>query len=268
MSEFHISSPQNPRIKSLVKLGDRKGRQAAGLFAVEGVREIERALEGGFAPQEVYYCPKSLSKGADKLLMSLRKSLSAKVFFELTAPVYEKIAMREGSEGVVITFELKSRELTSWNPGKQPFLLLTEDIEKPGNLGAMLRTADGAGVDGVLVLSRSADIFSPQVIRSSLGAVFSNQVVTCSNEEALEFCKKWKVSVVVASPEAKDKWSAVKGTGAIGILTGSEANGVSDWWKSRANQLVAIPMRGRVDSLNVSVATAIMLYEVRRQRDA
>ena len=268
MTDALITSPQNPRIKSLVKLADRKGRQVAGLFAVEGNREIERALESGYDASEIYFCREIMSKGAEKILAGLRRRLTASAIFEITASAYEKIAVREGSEGLVVTFKPAARSLTDWTPGKLPFILMTEDIEKPGNLGAMLRTADGAGVDGVLVLSRSADIYSPQVIRSSLGAVFSNRVMTCSNEDAFEFCRKWKISTVVASPEAKSSWSTVNGKGAVAVLTGSEANGVSDWWKSRATAMVAIPMRGKVDSLNVSVATAIMLYEVRRQRDA
>ena len=268
MTDALITSPQNPRIKSLVKLADRKGRQAAGVFAVEGNREIERALESAYEPTEVYFCRDVMSKGAEKILSGLRRRLAASAVFEITASAYEKVAIREGSEGLVVTFKPITNNLSDWIPGKTPFILMTEDIEKPGNLGAMLRTADGAGVDGVLVLSRSADIYSPQAIRSSLGAVFSNRVMTCSNEDAIEFCRKWKISTVVASPEAKASWSSINGKGAVAILTGSEANGVSDWWKSRAAAMVAIPMQGKVDSLNVSVATAIMLYEVRRQRDA
>lgn len=261
-----ISSPQNPKVKSLVRLGDRRERDEKQCFLVEGIREISRALDGDYVLKEILSAESLLTNEGRSFFSEYAGSIKNAEHTLISNEVFEKIAVRSGSDGILAVFAYKAMTLSALALGKEPFLLLTEDVEKPGNLGAILRTANGAGVDAVLVLSRGVDPYNPNAIRASLGAVFATPVVLCSNEEALRFCQERGIQVVVASPEATKDFSEIVATKGVGILVGSEADGVSAFWKENADTHVAIPMAGKVDSLNVSVAAGIMMYEVRRQR--
>lgn len=267
-SPIVISSGQNPRIKSLVRLSERRERDQEQSFLVEGLREIARAVEAGYLLKEALWCDEILTDGARQFMGLYERQLLAADCVVISREVFQKLAVRDGSDGILAVFAYKPLSLETIALGRPPFLLLTEDVEKPGNLGAILRTANGAGVNAVLVLNRGVDSYNPNAIRSSLGAVFSTPVVGCSNEQALEYCIEHNIAIVVASPEAAKEFSSIEACEGIAILVGSEANGVSDFWKNKSVTKVAIPMAGQVDSLNVSVAAGIMMYEVRRQRGA
>jgi len=264
-NRIQITSLQNVQIKKVVLLRDRKGRKKLGEFVVEGTREQEKALAFDFEVTEVYFCPSLLSEKGEQLL----NEVSSKDIgiYELNEPCFHKIAIRKNVDGIVFVMKSKTKSLEDFQIKKNPFLLLVEGVEKPGNLGALLRTADGAGVDGVMVIESQIDLYNPNVIRASLGCCFSLPILLCSREEAYSFCKAHKIPIYAAVlSNASVFYDTVKYGSSSGILMGSEDKGLDPYWVSHASQLIHIPMHGEADSLNVSAAGAVLLYEVSKQR--
>jgi len=270
-----ITSLQNPRIKQLVRLNNRRQRDQHQRTLVEGVREASRALEAGLAPYEAYICPpllKDAQAGACVASLIELENKGQTELFEVTPPVFAKIAYRGESGGLLLVVPYLQHVLENLPLGQPPFLVVVEGAEKPGNLGAILRTADAAGVDGLIVCGSGGesgtDIYNPNVVRASLGALFTVPTVPASNGRAQQWLKERHIQVVATTPEGKRPYTAVDLTGPIAILLGSESHGLSQDWLDTAQQQVVIPMHGAVDSLNLSVATALLLYEVVRQRSS
>ena len=262
---IQISSLQNPQIKKLVNLRESKWRKQLEQFLIEGAREQEKALQNSYEVCEVYVCPELLSDVGQKLLYSLQKSSA--IFYELTVPCFEKITVRKGSDGILLLMKYRERALKEFKAEKNNFLLMIEGVEKPGNLGALLRTADGAGVQAVFVIGKQTDLFNPNVIRSSLGTCFSLPVFMCTREEAYSLCKAHHISIYAAVlSNASVFYNTVNYAKSCAILLGSEDKGLDDFWVSHASQLVSIPMHGQVDSLNVSAAGAVLLYEASKHK--
>ena len=274
MADFvtRITSLNNPRIKNVIRLKNRRQRDANRVTVVEGQREAARALQAGIAPVEAYICPELMVKGDDGSIRgSLRRLAQAGVtkLFEVTTPVFEKMVYRGGSGGLLLLIPYLNYSFDDLKGIKAPFLVVIDGAEKPGNLGAILRTADAAGVDGLILTSDEAagtDIHNPNVIRASLGALFSMPVIPAPVEDAIAWLQSKGIKIVATTPEAAVVYTAVTLTGPIAIVMGSESDGLGHKWFDSANVQVRIPMVGIVDSLNLSVSTALLLYEVVRQR--
>lgn len=252
-----ITSVSNSQIKKIVRMRKHKERIASGLTIVEGVREIEKAVKTDIDFEEVYVCKEFLGK------RKVPKKIG--IITEITQEVYEKISYGERSEGILAVIKTPRHTLKDFS-AKTSLFIVVESVEKPGNLGAILRTADGAGVDGVIVCDAKTDIYNPNVIRSSLGTIFSVTCVMASNEETLEFLKSKNTKICATFPDADTVYTSVDLKGCVAIVLGSEETGLTSFWKGHSDIKVKIPMQGAADSLNVSVTTAILLYEIIRQR--
>ncbi|RIK28777.1 MAG: RNA methyltransferase [Anaerolineae bacterium] len=253
-----IASLQNPRVKRLVKLrDDKKTRRQDGLMLVEGFDEIQLALAAGHKPQTVLSAPQIVSR---HLTFPHAETLT------VSRAVFEKISYRENPDGWLAIFPIPRTTLSDLKLSKTPLVIVAESIEKPGNLGAMLRTADAAGVDALLVCDSRVDVWNPNVVRASRGAVFCVPVVECDNASALEWLKGGKIRVAAASPAGDEVYSNVDLSQPVAIAVGTEDEGLSDFWMTNADVKLKIPMLGKVNSLNVSVSTALILYEAVRQR--
>jgi len=260
-----ITSTSNSIIKNLVHLQKTSERKEQNLIVIEGRREIILASEAGFAMETLFFCPSLIS---DSELRSIEEKIKNKFeCIELSEEVFKKLTYRNESGGVLATAKPHFLTLDELNLSRNPLILVLETVEKPGNLGAILRTADAAKVDAVLVCDNQTDLFNANVIRSSIGCVFTNQVVNCSSEEAIKWLKKNQISIVTTYLEATDFYHQKDLSKAIAIVMGSEAFGVSKKWQNEAKMLVKIPMLGKIDSINVSTATAVMIFEAMRQRN-
>lgn len=266
--DLRISSVQNPRLKSTVALTKQRERQRTGLFLVEGAREIERALQSHYEVTQVFYCPEALSPAGYAVLGALRSQLLAPPIIEVSSDAFARLAMREGSDGLVVVAKQKVRALKDLSLSSSSLILALEAVEKPGNLGALLRTADGAGVEAVVVLEPTVDIYNSNVIRASLGTVFRVPVVSTSMAELKRICQQHKLTIYAAAltESAMPYYKIDYRSGSV-LLLGSEAHGLSSALIADADQVVKIPMLGIADSLNVSAAGAVLMYEARRQRD-
>lgn len=261
-----MTSLSNPRIKDVLRLRERKARNESGLTIIEGVREVACALEAKVNLQELYLCSDFLHKGEKTALM--KKAAKDTAIFEVTKKIFEKISYGERQEGVLAVGRPKAAALNNLKLKADPFFVVMETVEKPGNLGAVLRTCDGAGVDGVIIGDAATDIYNPNVIRSSLGTVFSVPVAVGSNPEVLTFLQRNKIKICCAAPQAKQTYTQANLQGAVALVLGSEQKGLSDFWFKNSLLQVKIPMQGKADSLNVSTTAAILIYEVLRQRSA
>ncbi|MCL4869227.1 MAG: RNA methyltransferase [Anaerolineae bacterium] len=261
-----ITSPQNSRIKHLLKLNNRAYRDEHRQTVVEGVREVSLALQTGLMPVEAYICPARLDAAAAPILAQLQQLAQngATALFSLTPELFAKVAYREQSGGLLLVLPFWSKPLTDL--AAATLLIVLEGVEKPGNLGGILRTADAAGVDGVLVCGDGTDLYNPNVIRASLGAIFTVPVVAAAVPTLLFWLQQQGFTLIAATPAGPLAYTDVPMSGPIALLMGSEADGLSESWLAAASQQVHIPMRGTVDSLNVSVAAALLLYEAVRQR--
>ncbi|MBP9500698.1 MAG: RNA methyltransferase [Candidatus Promineofilum sp.] len=268
-----ITSPQNPRIKRISKLNDRRARDEAGQTVVEGVREISVALGRGVVPVEVYLCPELIDGPEAETAARHLRAIAATGMTELfivTPEVFAKMAYRGQSGGLLIVIAYRSLALDELQFRRAPFLVVIEEAEKPGNLGAVLRTADAAGVDAVIAPSpadgRGTDLHNPNVIRASLGAYFTVPTVATSNEQAIAWLRERGIAIVAATPAAEALYTETDLTDPLAVVVGSEAWGLSEAWLAAADRRVRIPMAGSVDSLNLSASAALMMYEVVRQR--
>lgn len=272
-----IESPQNPRIKELQRLAKRRRRDEKRITIVEGVREVTHALKFGPSPIEAYICPPLLDLWPNQLTMAqtLQKLESLATendcrLYTITTALYEKIAYRGESGGIILVIPYLLRNLGELPKTDHPFLLVVENVEKPGNLGAILRTADAANVDGIIVThspeNSPTDIHNPNTIRASLGTIFCTAIAQSTTANAIHWLQANGISIVTTSPDANTVYSKIDMKGPVSIVMGSEAHGVSHAWFEAADHKVHIPMHGFGDSLNLSTSTAIMLYELLRQR--
>ena len=259
-----ITSPQNPRIKHLVALRDRRQREEDGLMLVEGYDELALALEAG-TPQALFYCP-AIVRQPNQLHLLDRALQAGAELVEVTERVFEKIAYRENPDGWLAIFPLLHRRLADLALGPNPLIVVVEAIEKPGNLGAILRTADAAGVTALISCDSVTDLGNPNVVRASKGAVFSVPVAEAGTWETLEWLRARGIRTVAATPQATLSYTDADMRGPLAIAVGAEKPGLSRAWLDGADVGVQIPMVGRVNSLNVSIATALLIYEAVKQR--
>lgn len=260
-----ITSLQNQAIKNIVKLSKSKERKEQGLFVVEGARELSLALQSGYQLVAVYLCRELFEKTKyPDLLNTIPQSLQ--IINEISLPVFTKIAYRENSDGIVALLKPKRHTLDELSLSTNPFLIILESVEKPGNLGAILRTADAAAVDAVIVCDPQTDLYNPNVIRSSVGGIFTVQTAICSSEEAFAWLQDQQIFSFAAELQAAEFYQNIDFTASSAIVMGTEADGLSDFWLKNATKRIKIPMRGKIDSLNVSVSTAILTFEAMRQR--
>lgn len=260
-----IESPQNPRVKTAIKLRKRKVRNETKQTLVEGYREILRATESEWKFIELYFCPELyLDPDADQLVSAIQKS--GIPLFQCSEAAFRKMSYRDTPDGLMALSPLVGKTLDELDLPEKPLLLIAEDLEKPGNLGTILRTADATGVNAVIVCGHKTDINNPNVIRASIGTLFFIPVVEASAEETLLWLQKRNIQSIAALPDAKQEYTAADMRGGTAIVVGSEDEGLTQIWKKGANLKVSIPMYGKNDSLNVSTAAAILLYETIRQR--
>lgn len=257
-----ITSLQNPRVKLCVSLRDRRPRKDTGLFLIEGYREILRAVDAGRAIQTLFICPELFMGENNEELI---KKWGGEVL-ECTPEVFAKISYRDRPDGLLAIAVQLHLGLEDLKLQKNPFFLVAESIEKPGNLGTILRSSDAAGVDAVIVCDPTTDIHNPNVVRSSIGTLFTLPVLEVDGLETLAYLKKHNIAIVAATPHAKKEFTEVDLTVPLAIVVGTEQYGLSENWMNQADIAVRIPMCGVADSLNVASATTLMLYEVLRQR--
>ncbi|HUR58847.1 MAG TPA: RNA methyltransferase [Opitutaceae bacterium] len=260
-----ISSLQNPRLKQLVKLRDRRPRDEAGVFLVEGYREIRRALEKQIALREIYFSPEWFL-GENEPALLAQAAAAGTALFELTRDAFAKVAYRERPDGLLAVAPQWKRALADLSLPAAPFLLVVEAIEKPGNLGTILRSADAAGCDAVVVCDPVTDIFNPNVVRASTGVLFSVPLVVEESARVHAWLKEKKIRSVATTPAAEKIYSEVDLRGPLAVVMGSEQYGLSEFWLKQADVPVRIPMAGQADSLNVAMATIVTLFEAVRQR--
>jgi len=261
-----ITSKQNSRVKNLVALRDRRDRDKAGLFLVEGYREVSRALQKNIPIKELYYCSGWFLGENEHDLIAQAKAAGAEVQ-ELSKDVYAKCSYRDRPDGLLAVAKQWRTKLEDLKLSDKPFLLVVEAIEKPGNLGTILRSADGAGVDALIVCDPVTDIFNPNVVRSSTGVLFSVPVVIADSQTVHNWLGKNKIKIIATTPDTDKIYTKVDLTGPIAVVMGSEQYGLSEFWLKNCDLPVRIPMHGQADSLNVAMATGLMVYEAARQRD-
>jgi RNA methyltransferase, TrmH family len=260
-----IASPANPRLKAAVRLRDRQERDRTARTIVDGAREIGRAVDGGAHVVEAYVCEPLLTSVEARGVVSRLRTAGTVIL--TTSPVaFRKIAFGERSDGVVAIVEVPAMDIARLALPDDPLVLVVEGVEKPGNLGAILRTADGAGADAVIAASPLTDVFNPNTIRASLGTVFTVPVATAETQAVTALLRRRAIRIVAARVDADALYTDVDLRGAVAVVVGSEAGGLSKAWSGSDVTAVRLPMLGDADSLNVSAAAAILLYEARRQR--
>ena len=283
-----ITSAQNRKVKELLTLVEKsKARSAAGLFVVEGQRELGHCLDAGFIPETLFICGEVMAvqnnavngaktghlaeniEGKDGLdaLVAKAEALNPHLgVVQIPAFLYEKVAYRGSTEGIIAEVHSVPRALEDLRLGESPLVMVLESVEKPGNLGAVLRSADAAGADAVIVCDPLTDIWNPNLIRSSVGAVFSVPVAVCTSADAIAFLKERGIRILTAQLQDSEWYYDTDMTGATALVMGTESTGLTQAWRDSADAHIKIPMLGRLDSLNVSVSAAVLLYEAVRQR--
>jgi TrmH family RNA methyltransferase len=257
-----IESTQNHKIKEVAALLDKpKERRNTRLFVVEGVREISLALSAGYSLQALYYLPQIIPDPSQRLQLPPDFPCQP-----VSPSVYKKIAYRDSTEGIVAVLYQKNLSLHQLSIPDNPLILVMEGIEKPGNIGAMLRTADAASIDAVLVCDPQCDLYNPNLIRSSLGAIFTCPTITCTSVEAITLLQQQSIRIFAATLQESLPYHTQDYRSGSAIVVGSEAIGLSTLWREAASTCVHIPMLGATDSLNVSVSAAIIIFEAIRQR--
>jgi len=262
-----MTSLTNPQVKNLVKLRkSQRHRREQGLMVIEGLRELQRALQTNTPLQIVYYCPECWYKGGEQALLEELKRANIETR-ETGKPVFEKISYRSTPDGLLATAPLPVRRLEDLQLSENPFIIVAEALEKPGNLGSLLRLADAAGADALIVCDQATDINNPNVIRASTGTIFSVPIAECSSEEAIKWLKSHRIKILSSSPAAKIAYTAANLTQACAIIIGSEQAGLDKKWMKEADIQVTIPMHGLADSLNASMAATVLAFETIRQRN-
>ena len=257
-----IQSLQNTFIKNILKLQEKsRERKKQQLFVIEGKREIELAFKGQFEIDSLLFIPQ-------KIEYDYLKQFNAREVIEITPEVYQKIAYRESTEGIIAIAKSKYIDLNSLIfKNKEPLILVIEGIEKPGNIGAMIRSADAANIDAIILADPKTDQYNPNVIRSSVGGVFTKNIVISSSDEVIKFFKKNNIKMYAATLQNSNLYTNQNYTEATAIIVGTEATGLTQIWRDHSTKNINIPMQGEIDSMNVSVAAAIILFEAKRQRN-
>ena len=258
-----ITSAQNTYIKSLIQLQEKaKARKQSGTFLIEGMREIELAIRGNYILETLLFVPEVINN------LQIFKSPNLQIeLIEITKEVYQKLAYRDTTEGIIAVAKIKSTQLSDLKLPKNPLIVVMEAIEKPGNIGAMLRTCDAANVDAVIIANPKTDLYNPNTIRSSVGCLFTNQIAMASTEETIAFLHKNNIAFYSATLQNSISYHTQDYTQPTALVVGTEATGLSQPWRDQAKQNIIIPMQGEIDSLNVSVAAAILIFEAKRQRE-
>lgn len=255
MEQLIISSAQNPKIKHLLALQQKsQERRREGLFVVEGRRELEHCIHAGYEVESIFSLapsPSPIAEGRN---------------YTVSAQVYEKIAYRGSTEGVIAIMKAKQHKLEQLQLKANPLIVVLERVEKPGNLGAVLRSADAAQADAVIVCDPLTDLYNPNLIRSSIGAIFTVPTVACTSEECIAFLKERNIQILTAQLQDSSLYYDTPMTQGTAIVMGTESTGLTDQWRQAADAHIRIPMLGKLDSLNVSVSAAILLFEAVRQR--
>ncbi len=259
-----ISSIQNQLIKELVQLKEKsRNRNNSGQFLIEGEREIELAIKGNYELETVLFYPELFS--VEQLNDLTTKQLNT---IEISKDVYQKLAHRKTTEGILAVAKTKPLELSELKLNTEnPLILVAEAPEKPGNIGALLRTADAANVDAVIIANPKTDMYNPNIIRSSVGCVFTNQIATGSTHEVINYLKENDINIYCAALQVSADYHTQDYTQPTAIVVGTEATGLSDEWLESSTQNIIIPMQGDIDSMNVSVAAGILIFEAKRQRN-
>ncbi len=260
-----ITSSQNPRVKQAVALRDRRERDETGLTRVEGYDEIRLALESGMQPTVVFFCPELFRDARGAELLEQVQGTNAEII-QVNRPVFEKIAYRENPDALLAIFPVPTRQLADLVLRQPPLLVVAESVEKPGNLGAILRSADAAGLDAVIVCDPTTDLYTPNVVRSSRGTLFTVPVAEATSADALNWLRERHIAIVATTPNTDMVYTAADLRGPVAIAVGTEDKGLTETWLKEADVSVRIPMQGRINSLNVATATTLLLYEALRQR--
>lgn len=268
MEESYIESLQNNHVKNLVKLRERKHRNRQERFIIEGHREIKHAIDAGYCIETLYYCPELFPNDLHAQFLDRIKSSQELLRRARMHPsAFSKASLREGPDGFIAVSEPKSHSLEQVKSEDPSTILVLEGIEKPGNLGAILRSADGAGVDAVFMIDCLLDIYNPNAIRSSQGLVFQIPIIELELKTAIEYLRRSSFEIIASSPHANLIYHQAHYSKKTALFMGSESNGLSQEAFSMVDTQIQIPMHGQADSLNVSVATAICLYEIKRQKN-
>ena len=280
-----VTSAQNPKIKDLLALQEKSRlRRERGLFAVEGQRELGHCLNAGFVPETLFICGEVIAQAISssaanasniegkeglEAIVAKAEALNPKLLLvQLPAFLYEKVAYRGSTEGVIGVMRSRELSLSDLAVNESPLIVVLEGVEKPGNLGAVLRSADAAGADAVLLCDPLTDLYNPNLIRSSIGAVFTVPVVCCTSADAIAWLKGRSIRIYTAQLQDSSLYYDCPMTGGTAIAIGTEATGLSKEWREAADAHIRIPMEGKLDSLNASVSAAILLYEAVRQRNS
>jgi RNA methyltransferase, TrmH family len=259
-----ISSKQNPGIKNLLHLQKHSERESQALFIIEGIKEIEKAILSSYTIDSLYYCPEIAES---EKVAQLFKSKIPKLVFEISREIFNKIAYRQDSGGILVLAKPKIHNFENLKPDENPLILVIEGIEKPGNIGAIYRTADAAGISGIVICDGGTDIYNPNAIRASLGCIFTIPTVVCSSLSAIEWLRNHKIQILTSYLKAAVPYYKVDYTKPSAIVMGTEATGISDIWVKASDTNIIIPMKGIADSMNVSTATAVLVFEACRQRE-
>jgi len=264
MAYKQISSSKNPYIKELVLLKEKsKVRKQTGHFLIEGEREISLAIKGGYDFETILFHPELFSEEQLNSLINQETNC-----IEISKEVYQKLAYRDTTEGVLAIAKTKSHSIENINFNTlNPLILVAEAPEKPGNIGALLRTADAANVDAVIIANPKTDLYNPNIIRSSVGCLFTNQIAIGNTSETIQFLKQNNIYIYCAALQASIVYHTQNFTTSTALVVGTEATGLSSEWLEHATQNIIIPMQGEIDSMNVSVAAGILIFEAKRQRD-
>ncbi len=258
-----IDSPKNPLIKSLDKLKNRRHRDETKRYLIEGSKELSRALDAHISIEQILICSKLLKAESKLMLSGLNKQIEK---LELSKLAFEKLSLRQNPDGVLAVAQMQEKNLNDLKLSENALILVIDGLEKPGNIGALLRTADAVKVDAVFITGSGTDLYNPNVIRSSVGSVFSQTVLAADAEALIAFLAEHKVQLIATSPNATQSFWQLSYTGSCAIILGTEHEGLGDAWFQAAPQKVIIPMHGAADSLNVATSGALLLYEALRQR--
>ncbi len=265
MNFLEITSHQNQRIKNIVKLKNRRTRDKVQKTLLEGYRLISRAIDANFSIEECYFSPSMFLGENENSLLDKLYQKGVKLF-KVPESILQKMSYRDRPEGLIALSPIKKHDLENMPIIKNGLYLVVEAIEKPGNLGSILRSADASGVNGLIVCDKTTDLYNPNVLRASTGAIFYVPIAECTSEEAIKWLHSNNINTLAATPHAKDSYDNIDMTKSIAIVTGTEQYGLSPLWMNNSKIKTRIPMCGQIDSLNVAIATSILLFEASRQR--
>lgn len=263
MNIEYITSAQNPKIKTLLELQEKsKARRREGLFVVEGKRELLHCLSVGYKPHTIFVCSDILSETD----MNEISSRAEGKIIDIPSQLYEKVAYRGGTEGVIAEVFCKTHTIDSLEVKENPLIVVLESVEKPGNLGAVLRSADASGADAVIICDPLTDLYNPNLIRASIGSVFTVPTIAATSAETISWLKARNINIYTAQLQDSEWYYDTDMKKGTAIVMGTEATGLSEIWREAADAHIKIPMLGKLDSLNVSVSAAILLFEAVKQR--